>query len=94
MNPFMRAHFWVRRVSWRARTVLTLLVRLALLGLVVVLLVQVGQILVTVAVALAAAVALVFILGAFAAEWRKAGVRIAQQYRRLARPLSGKAGYR
>lgn len=94
MSPYMRLFFRARRAGWRAQATAKFLVRIALLALGVVLAIQVGQILVTLIVAGAAAVALLFILGAFTAEWRHAGVRVGQQYRRLThRPLSGKDGH-
>lgn len=95
MNALLRFHFWLRRAAWRTGASLRLVVHLVLIALGVVLAIEVGQILVTFAVAAAALVALVIALGSFTERWRHAGVRVGQQYRRLThRSLTGKDAHR
>lgn len=96
MSPFMRLYFWTHRAAWRAGVLVKLLVRLALLAVAVFVAIEVGQILVTFVVAVAALVVLFFILGSFTAGWRTAGVRVGQRYRRLTRRgrVSGKDSHR
>ena len=85
----MRLHFWSRQAGWRAGAVGRLLVRLTLLALAVFVAIQVGQVLVVVAVAAAAVVGLTFILGAFTTDWRNAAVTVGRQYRRLSHKRKG-----
>lgn len=91
MSPFTKLHFWSRRASWRAGALGKLLVRLAGLAIAMTLAVQIGLVITTVIAAVLTAIAALFVLGAFTAEWRTAGVRTAQQYRRIThRSLTGK----
>ena len=92
MSPFLRLHFRMRRAFWRGRALAVLVFRLALLGVGMFLAIEVGKVLVAVLVGLVAVVAAVLCLGAFTADWRYAGVRLGQQYRRLTRRLTRTGG--
>lgn len=85
MNFFLGLRLWTRRAGWRAGAVIKLLLRLALIAVGMFLVIEVGHILVTIAVIVAAAVAGLYVIGSFSETWRHAGVRAGQQYRRLTR---------